>query len=259
MGRAFRLDIADGQIVGERERQEDACAWRAGQRSDRAVLVLADGMGGAVGGAEAAGCVCCAAMTALLDESSEPSKAAPAIAIEAATAALAALKAAGRPELQEAGSTLVAVRIEPRGLMWASVGDSPLLLMRSGELLRLNQDHSATKVLAAIGEGEGRSALLLSNMSGESPSMIDHRPKPVPLARGDRILLASDGVWALTDEGLKDALAAETAEACVQRLLDAPTTAETVRRDNFTVIVADVVEGPAIGFRQMLEKPREAT
>ena len=40
------------------------------------------------------------------------------------------------------GCTLVGVAFGPEGVEWVSVGDSPLFLVREGEIVLLNEDHS---------------------------------------------------------------------------------------------------------------------
>ena len=241
------------QIRGKRRHQEDdygfldACALGKDPHEHSLVLV-ADGMGGHVGGATASG---------LLREifvEAYPRASGPITdrlqgCLQAANAAMA--EAITRdPDLDSMGSTLVAAVVSSQGLHWISVGDSPLWLFRKGTLERLNADHSMTPVLADLvatgrmteeeaGRDPSRHALR-SAVMGEEIHLIDVSPGPVLVERGDRLLLASDGLMTLGDgqiagilEETQDASLEHTAAALIQ----AVEAADRPQQDNVTLVL----------------------
>lgn len=198
-----RSQVASGQILGQREKQEDRLG--IGRSADGAhVLVLADGMGGHAGGDVAA--------QLAVDIFLAGTRAAPASG-KALRDALAAANAgirdavAANHALDGMGCTLVGALIADHELLWISVGDSPLFLVRNGQLRRLNQDHSMREVLASMVEaGRLRAAdaardpnrnALRSAVSGETIELIDAPDTALALADGDVVLLASDGIETL--------------------------------------------------------------
>ncbi len=159
---------------------------------------------------------------------------------------------ASDPEnLRGMGCTLLAVVVEAEGFYWVSVGDSPLWLWRKGRLLRLNQDHSYRQVLAqrvANGLISRREALnhphrnaLMSALTGEPLADVDLRTSPYGLEAGDQIVLASDGLFTLTEKEIARHLGrGRDREDPCQRLLEAVTAKDTPHQDNATVIIVRV-------------------
>ena len=126
------LDHACRAIQGGRTYQEDAAAVSNGR--GRLVAVLADGMGGHAGGAVASATICKVFLDACEADDREPRR-----RLEAAL--VAANRAVGEeadadPSLGGMGATLVAVTFDADGVHWVSVGDSPLYLVRRGEIGR---------------------------------------------------------------------------------------------------------------------------
>ena len=196
-------DIAWDQIQGRRRSQQD-CAVCIPMGVGRHLLVLADGMGGHAAG-DVASSVAVTGFCSAFE--------APGIPEDPNKRMMAALEAANyaihdrvvvEPELIGMGTTLVAAVVEGRELRWVSVGDSPLWLVRDGEIRRLNANHSVAGQLAeqvAAGEmtaaeaaeAPGR-AMLFSALLGEYIDLVDAPEAPVRLEPGDVIMIASDGV-----------------------------------------------------------------
>lgn len=111
------------------------------------------------------------------------------------------------PEYEGMGATVVALFVVENKLYWVSVGDSLLFLHRDGQLHRLNAEHSMAAYvdsMAAAGqithaEAMGRTdrSVLTSALTGDRVPMVDCRAEPVTLAKGDIILVASDGLTTL--------------------------------------------------------------
>ena len=110
------------------------------ESSGALTAVLADGMGGHTGGALASGLACKFFLHAYATSSGDvPARLAE--ALDLANAAIAH-ETAENPALSGMGCTLIGAAFGPDGIEWVSVGDSPLFLVRKGEIVLLNEDHS---------------------------------------------------------------------------------------------------------------------
>ncbi len=217
------------------------------------LAVLGDGMGGHVGGATASRLAADSFLSAFLGSGAEPSDRL-LRALEAANRALAE-KIAARPMFNGMGTTLIGAFVRDASLSWVSVGDSALFLWRRGELARLNEDHSmapeidklaeAGKISAEAAAQDPRRHYLRAAVTGDEIEMIDLAMKPLRLAAGDVVLLASDGIHTLDDAAIADIIAqsadhgpARIAEALV-KAVDA---AGLRHQDNTTVVAIAVGE-----------------
>jgi protein phosphatase len=204
---------------GARRYQEDAAAvWSGGEkRADSTVddglaliAVLADGMGGHTGGALASRTICTTFLNVIaLGDGLVPARLE--AALSAANGAVAE-RVAENAELAGMGATLVGVAFSANGVEWVSVGDSPLYLIRRGEIARLNEDHSLAPMLdRMVAEGslsaeqaknDPRRHYLRAAVSGEELDLIDISRRPLVLEADDTILIASDGIHTLDDEAI---------------------------------------------------------
>ena len=239
---------AGNQIPGARDYQEDQFEIRPlhTNDSDELFLILADGMGGHAGGARASelavstfvACVARAAgaVTMRLRQS-----------LDAANAAIAE-DAAQNPHHAEMGCTLLVCRIADHELHWLSVGDSPLWLLRGGEMTRLNADHSMRPVLQDLVElgrmsaedleGDRRINQLRSALIGEEIAMVDQNETAFTLADGDQIIAASDGLETLSVDEI-GAICAQHGDptAAVAALLDEVEARQRAGQDNTTAVI----------------------
>lgn len=224
----LKFDNASRQSQGARPYQEDASAVWPGSDpltsllppappADTALLcVLADGMGGHVGGALASN-MACTGFLAAYAKGTDGVIARMALGLADANTAIAK-KVSAQPALNGMGSTFVALAFGSDGAHWISVGDSPLYLFRRGELARLNEDHSLAPLLdklAAEGKlsaeeakADPRRHYLRSAVTGEELDLIDASEKPLLLEAGDIVLLASDGILTLADDDIRRLLQA---------------------------------------------------
>lgn len=136
----------------------------------------------------------------------------------------------------------------PLHLAIANVGDSRTYLLRNGELSRITIDHSYVQELLATGllsEDEARNhprRNIVTRALGIEPSVrVDSWM--LPLVRGDRFVLCSDGlVDEIDDQAIVDIVdAAADPQTAADQLVAAAL--EHGGRDNVTVIVIDVVMG----------------
>jgi serine/threonine protein phosphatase PrpC len=244
-----RPDVAFGQRLGQRERQED-CLGLAPDRAAPSLLVLSDGMGGAAGGDVASELIVSTFVSTF--EAAEPRAVGPALRA-AAMKANKAVRAAVRqdPALAGMGGTLLAVHLAADGLLFFSMGDSPLLLVRGGAIRRVNADHSIGGALdEAVRRGEmSRAAaaerrdrnVITSVLTGEplEAMRMDEAADLVPITRGDTLILASDGLDTLShDEVARIASASGPAARIVDELMGAVEARDRPRQDNVSAIVA---------------------
>lgn len=248
-GKMLTFDCHGASAIGARENQEDAFALVTLPEGRDQLLVVADGMGGHVGGEIASQL----AVDALVDCFVQNTKGDPhrrlKIALMMANEALAE-RIRQDPELDGMGTTLVAACLSDQGLSWASAGDSMLLLVREGGIRRLNDDHSMAPVIerqflaGKLSREEAdahpeRSELLSVLMGWHSPDLIDCPQLPLPLRSGDRLIVASDGLQTLEmDEILKIAGDNINARPCVDHLIQATINKNLDDQDNVSIAVA---------------------
>ncbi len=210
------------------------------------LFIVADGMGGHVGGQEASRL----SITAIQDylatyrNSDVASSDLLRRAVEAANAAVIADQCQ-HPERADMGTTVVVVILRDQQLWCAHVGDSRLYLLRGSQLVQITKDH--TWVAQAMLSGELSAEALsthpwrhvLSQCVGrEDLSAVE--TQRLKIEPGDRLLLCSDG---LTEELSSDEIiaclqAASTCEAATTKLIAAAIAQGG--RDNITAIVIDV-------------------
>jgi PPM family protein phosphatase len=144
--------------------------------------------------------------------------------------------------------TPIVPREKPEALVLANVGDSRTYLYRHARLRRVTVDHSYVQELVSTGhltDVEARThprRNIITRALGIEPDVkVDWWT--LPLVRGDRFVLCSDG---LVDEVDDDAITATlAAESDPQKAVDALIALANAAggRDNITVIVLDVLEG----------------
>lgn len=262
------------QLPGKRDYQEDDYGLLDARVSGRenaehTVIVVADGMGGHVGGDQASGL----ATEHFIEAYQGASGTIPERLEQALKAANSALTAAitGNAELKGMGSTLVAVVINEARLYWISVGDSPLWLFRNNALQRLNADHSMAPVLQQmVADGRisqeqadsdpGRHSLL-SVLMGEAIEMIDLRSEAFPLEDGDLVLLSSDGLLTLTVEqitGILTGSAGQPVATLVKNLHKAVEDVAYPNQDNITITLYRANSQAQLTPLRALTEPRTA-
>lgn len=220
------------------------------------VAVLADGMGGHAGGALASR-MACESFIKSYAATELPEKERLVEALRAANDAIAATVSTN-PMLTGMGSTLVGVVFSKEGVEWVSVGDSPLLLYRRGEIAMLNEDHSlapeldrmaaAGKITADEARRDPRRHMLRSAVTGEDIDMVDVSRMPLRVEPGDYIILASDGLQTLETSEIERVVAAYAADgpqAVANALIRAVEAVRDPHQDNATVVAVRALQAPA--------------
>ncbi len=264
-------EVAGASIIGlnpDRTTNEDAYGYLQGQMVDEegvrnwGVYCLADGMGGMDAG-EVASRMAVQEVIARAAErlgtgtaTEEEHRTWPAEWIQAANTAVCA--AMGRRGV-EGGTTIVVVVALDRTVTLGHVGDSRLYRIRGSEAELLTRDHSLAMtyvIQGEITEAEARRHpdrnRLTRSVGGQSPLPPHHvdtlesrtGDSALLLDPDDALMLCTDGVWELLDDG---ELAQEVARAAgeslpqiAQRLLDR--VLERGAPDNATVLLVRATE-----------------
>lgn len=240
------LTTGAAQDIGERENQQDNyCICEDPQKG--VLAVVADGMGGLENGAEVSGIV-----TYVFKEYFKqavkfdyPELELLQMVINANQSVCNYISSTGG---SMSGSTLVAAYVKSDELYFTTIGDSHIYLMRNGGLIQLNREHVYGAELdeemvrgnvtanEALSHRERKS--LTSYMGMKEIAHVDRNVAPVRLCPGDRILLASDGVFGtIFDEEIERALLASTPERAAELLIHAVKEKKKRRQDNATAVV----------------------
>lgn len=244
---AVMLVSAVGQSHRGQKRDRNEDRYLALSRQN--LFVVADGMGGYVGGQVAAQ-IAIDSIQYAFDTNEFEGSAAPDAPRDGAQLA-AALQMANRavferatadPELEGMGTTLVAARFSPRKerMYVCHVGDSRCYRLRGGALQQLTSDHN----LGQLGI-TGKNREHLTRAVGIAPAVEVDLTLVEPTI-GDRYLLCSDGLTKmLSDDQIAQILEANPeAEPAVEALVQAANDAGG--RDNVTCIVVHVLV-PGVG------------
>jgi PPM family protein phosphatase len=263
----LQFEFASGQIQGKRAAQEDTVdvllpsqdGERPGElvrfgRSSSLVVVVADGMGGHVGGRVASNLSSKYFLESVDRSSGDWSDRLDRALLQANDVLRSATDQ--RPELVGMGSTLVGGVINGSGVGWVSVGDSGLYLFRQGMLHRLNEDHSFGAYLdqqvrdgliaAEVAASDRRRNQLFHALLGDPLDHYERFSGFRDLAPGDVVLLASDGLKTLPDSRIGEIIAAHAESSpddILRGLLDAVEAENREKQDNASLIVVRVREG----------------
>jgi serine/threonine protein phosphatase PrpC len=201
--RAIPIIVGAESEIGRREENQDSMTGFPSPFG--AVYLIADGMGGHRGGAEASRMVVEGIRTHLLESPPE-------LSLQKAIENAARLTnrelfnkgKSGDPKYTGMGSTvsLVVIREGDSGaeLITGHVGDSRVYLHRDGQLSQLTKDHTFVQRLVdshAIDEEAARThpeASVLTRAMGQAADVTIDISEPILLFDGDGILLCSDGL-----------------------------------------------------------------
>ena len=252
---AFSLKIGNAHHIGARENQQDSFGisdiGNPALCMEKGVLaVVADGMGGLANGAQIS-----ATVTSVMLRYFETQRAGADCSEELLTMLGHANGEVNRflnsGAHEQSGSTVVAALIKGNGLHFISVGDSRICLVRGGSLIPINREHTYASELdekAARGEisvSQARSdpqrRALTSYIGMGRLEKIDRSLRPIPLQRGDRILLMTDGVFGtLSEQEILDAVGLDAYEAA-SALEGAVLGKKKPGQDNFTAVILQCV------------------
>lgn len=209
----------------------------SGESKGRAVLIVADGMGGHVAGEVASRLAVNTAASTNED---------PVARVEAANRAIRE-EIAREPSLEGMGTTMTLASLEKGGVArLAHIGDSRAYLFRSGELRQLTEDHTVAAEYVAQGRLSRDDAAahpqrhMLTRTLGLT-SDIEVDEVNIELETGDRLLLCSDGVTEMvSDDRIAEILGRGSPDEAVWDLVESANQEGGV--DNITAIVIEVAK-----------------
>lgn len=210
--------------------------------SDGSLFIVADGMGGHVGGQEASR-IATDAIRNYIETHKNSDQSSASLLEEAIFIANDAILAdqAAHPERADMGTTVVVLMVREEQFWCAHVGDSRLYLMKESEFLQITQDH--TWVTRAIRDGsltpEQSHCHPWRHVLSQCVGREDLNPietQSIEIEPGDQLLLCSDGLTEeLPDEAIFSCLqTVKTCDAQVSHLIEAAKAQGG--RDNITAI-----------------------
>jgi protein phosphatase len=217
---------------------------RNNSRGDRALVVVADGMGG-----HNAGEVASAAAVKTLENSFAKMRTEPAEHLK--NAFLDANASIHKQSLEEdsmrgMGTTCTALLLQDGLGYSAHVGDSRLYLIRNGGIYQLSEDHSAVMELVTLGEITMEQArhhpdknVITRSIGGREQVEVSTWAEPMRLRAGDRFLLCSDGMYDyIEDEEIRRVATAESPLNACRQLVDIAR--ERGGGDNISVVIVEL-------------------
>ncbi len=179
--------------IGGRPCNEDTVGIRT-IGSDRACVLVADGLGGHGGGDRASQA---AARTILEGWTGSSTPASLTELVQAAHRTVLSMQTAAC----KMKSTVAVLLLEQGRMDWAHVGDSRLYHFQNGSIVYQTQDHSASQIAVALGQispeqirfHEDRSRIFRA-LGAEGGLTVDTGEKWLPPGR-HAFLLCSDGFW----------------------------------------------------------------
>jgi len=253
-GRTRSVTLKDGEQL-ELEWAEVTHRGRRRDANQDAVLtvfplfVVADGMGGHVGGEIAS-----ASTIDRLRAVAAAGVVTPKAIEKALSRAVKDIESHPETTDEGTGTTLTGVYLETSGKTetWATlnIGDSRVYLLRDGTLVQVTTDHSVVQELVAAGRLSPEEAEnhpygnVITRAVGPSESVAPDYVH-LEIVDGDRFVICSDGLTKeLTDYGIQHFLGEHAAAAdAVRAMLDAAL--ENGGRDNITIVVLNVSRGAA--------------
>jgi PPM family protein phosphatase len=224
------VEVASLSDVGcQRENNEDALSYWEPQSEDQflkkgRLALVADGMGGYEGGQEASR-LAIDTIREVYDR--DPSGNIQSVLVSGFRTAHERIRqyADAHPELQGMGTTCTAVVLNDQRLYFAHVGDSRLYLVRGDTISRLTRDHSYVGRLVESGvlssdeaERHPQRHILTAALGAGGEVTADVPEGPMTLKDGDVLILCTDGLWGLVQEGeiLKAVTSHDARTACAE-------------------------------------------
>ncbi|MBM4257055.1 MAG: serine/threonine-protein phosphatase [Deltaproteobacteria bacterium] len=248
----MRVIPGNAQDIGSRQEQQDAFGFTDIDDTTfvahgGVLAIVADGMGGLAMGRQASQRAVDTFLHAYMEK--RPDEEIPEALMRALHAANSIVVQIGTKENLggHIGTTGVAAVIHHGQLHWVSVGDSRLYLYRQGALTQLTTDHAfAAELAKAVQAGvisqeeaerhpERRS--LMSYIGKESLTQIDSNTIPLPLEKGDRLLLCSDGLYGTLNLAEMAAVLEDDPQSAAEALKNAALKKQRSHQDNITAVV----------------------
>lgn len=243
-----RILAAVHQHIGSREDQQDSygVSEPTAYTQNGVMAVVADGMGGLANGRAVSSTL----VRTLLEgfRSSNPRQNPADFLLEQAVRANSSVNQLLRGQ-DRSGSTLVSCVVRRGYMHFLTVGDSRIYLYRGGALIQLNREHIYQEELAtkAVNQltslqqvrGDRQAHSLTSYFGiGKIPA-IDRNDEGLKLLSGDKILLASDGVFGTLTQAQMEAALAQDVSAAAKTMGELIRQANRAHQDNNTAVILE--------------------
>ena len=240
-----------------RDANEDSIRWTTTAPDEPSgagsLIVIADGMGGALGG-ETASSIAVDEITRKFYAGGRPLAQ---IVQEAGQVIFE--HAEGRPDLAGMGTTCVALAIQDGYAMAAYVGDSRLYLVRDRQIYQMTEDHSLVAEMVRAGmltRDEARNHedrnVISRALGTKSEVEVAAWDETFPLRPADRLVVSTDGLHDLVqdEEILAIVISSDSATAC-ENLVNLAK--ERGGFDNITVGIVNVDAAKKFDDRKAVE------
>ena len=210
------------------------------------LYIVADGMGGARGGATASALAVNLIPRVSIDSQGILTEHSLKEAIEKTNDVIYS-QGSTHSSLAGMGTTVVALAFLGDRAVVAHVGDSRIYLLRDGELKQLTRDHTLVQELVESGaiaekdaENHPVSHMLTRSLGPTSHVEVDARTLDEPVKEGDRFLLCCDGLFNMVPVNeLQKIVSSVEPEAAAERLIELAN--ERGGTDNITVEIIEVL------------------
>jgi len=243
-----RINAAAHQHIGTRGDQQDSYGVsEPGDYTEKGIIaVVADGMGGLANGRA----VSSALVRGLLEgfRNADPRQNPADLLLEQAVRANAGVNKMLQGQ-ERSGSTLVSCVIRGGYLNFLTVGDSRIYLYRGGALIQLNREHIYQEELAtrAVNQaaplqqvrGDRQAHALTSYFGIGTLPAIDRNDEGLRLLDGDKILMASDGVFGTLTQAQMEAALALDVNVATKTMGELIRQANRTHQDNNTAVVLE--------------------
>jgi PPM family protein phosphatase len=242
--RAANEDALGMADLGTKRRWDPASYAMGSTSAPGILLAVSDGMGGAKAGEVASALSIDGVVAGMLEASRMRAPDGETLRRVVERVSRRVHEASRQPEHHGMGATLTAVLVSGMNAYVAQIGDSRAYLLRGDHIGQVTHDQSYVQLLVDAGvmtpaeaEKSPRRNIILQVMGQESVKVALGRIK---LARGDRLLLCSDGLTNVLadDEIRRISRAPNDPKRAVQQLLRR--TRDEGAPDNVTAVLADL-------------------
>ena len=243
--RVFDLDAIAVSDIGRR-RQENQDAYGSIHSKESSVFIVADGMGGARGGARASSYAVGIINELVFSENDSTDEARIKYAINTANAAIYS-DSRNEEDLSGMGTTVVLLAFIGERAMVAHVGDSRIYKITNNEIIQLTKDHTLVQELVDSGaikpeeaENHPISHMLTRSLGPSEKVDVECRSLEETPKEGDSFLLCSDGLYNhVNDAEIAEFVQKETPEEAAKALI--ALALERGGTDNVTVQILRVL------------------
>ena len=256
MNRAILWDTAMADAIGGRSEQQYRVAVFRDGGSGAVLAVVADGLGGHVGGAAAAQAVIDAAGE-FWAQSPKPAAEPEQLLADICLAAHRRIVAMSTETGRDGHSTCALLYGDTKVTAWLHVGDSRVYHFRGATIVGHTRDHSLIQLMVERGDIQEAEMAdhpdqnrLLQALGG------DREPRPdsgqAQAGEGDAYLLCSDGLWeAITPDEMARALVGRPLATVARELTEVAATRRGPSSDNIAVaLVRSTPHRPPPGRRR---------